>query len=233
MDNNHTEAALAGAVSSASVLRNALISEAARAAGVYHAKCLRVRGGHEADFVSHMQRHEDALEAGDYATAARLAAEIAEMQFLAWEDDAHNLVVNVGLADALDKYLSGSAYTASFFLGLVDGGSAPTYNAADTMASHAGWTESTAYSNATRVAPSFNAATGTGGGAGTKGTGSKATTATSFSINATATIAGCFLTTNSTKGGTTGTLYSAGSFTGGNRSVVNLDTLQVTYTATL
>ncbi len=150
---------------------------------------------------------------------------------LKWEDEIENLVTNVGKVDLLDKYLAGSAYTAAFYLGLVDGGSAPTYNAADTMASHAGWTESTAYSNATRVAPTWNGATGTGGGAGTAGTGSKASNAMSFNINATATIAGTFLVTNSTKGGTTGTLYSAGSFTGGNKSVANGDTLNVTYTA--
>ncbi|GGH14829.1 hypothetical protein GCM10007036_14400 [Alsobacter metallidurans] len=99
------------------------------------------------------------------------------------------------------------------------------------MASHAGWTEVVAYAAATRPAPTWNAATGTGGGAGTAGTGSKATTATAFAINGTATIAGVFLTTVNTKSGTTGTLFSAGAFTGGNRAVVNGDTLNVTYTA--
>jgi len=148
-----------------------------------------------------------------------------------WTETIENLVVNVGKIDLLDKYFSGSTYTAAWYLGLVDGGSTPTYNAADTMSSHAGWTESTAYSNATRPAPSWGSATATGGGAGSAGTGSKATTATAFNINATATIAGAFLTTGSAKSGTTGTLYSAGSFTGGNRSVINGDTLNVTYTA--
>lgn len=140
-----------------------------------------------------------------------------------WTDTIENLVTTVGKNFALDTFLAGSAYTASWFLGLVDGGSAPTYNVADTMASHAGWTESTAYSNATRPVPSFGAAAA----------GAKATTATAFTINATATIAGCFLTTIGTKGGTTGTLYSVGSFSGGNRAVVSGDTLNVTYTASL
>lgn len=150
---------------------------------------------------------------------------------LKWSDTIENLVVNVGKIDLLDKYFAGSTYTAAWYLGLVDGGSAPTYNAADTMASHAGWTENVGYSNATRPAPSWNAATATGGGAGSAGTGSKATTATAFNINATSTIAGAFLTTVNTKSGTTGTLYSAGSFTGGNRAVSSGDTLNVTYTA--
>jgi hypothetical protein len=53
-----------------------------------------------------------------------------------------------------------------------------------------------------------------------------------FSINATATIGGAFIVTNSTKGGTTGILYGGGAFTEGNRSVVNGDTLNVTVTLT-
>lgn len=148
-----------------------------------------------------------------------------------WQETIENLVVNVGKIDLLDKYFSGSTYTAAWYLGLVDGGSAPTYNAADTMASHAGWTESVVYSNATRPAPSWGSATASGGGAGSAGTGAKSTTATAFNINATGTVAGAFLTTVNTKSGTTGTLYSAGSFTGGNRTVASGDTLNVTYTA--
>lgn len=142
---------------------------------------------------------------------------------LKWSEDIENLVVTVGKNDLLDKYFSGSAYTAAWYLGLVDGASTPTYAATDTMASHAGWTENQSYSNATRPPPSWSSAAA----------GSKATTATAFNINATATIAGCFMTTVSTKGATTGILYSAGSFTGGNKSVASGDTLSVTYTATV
>ena len=130
-------------------------------------------------------------------------------------------MTTAGKNDLLDKYLAGSGYTAAWYLGLVDGGSTPTYNAADTAASHAGWTENVTYSNGARPTPSWNSA----------GSGSKATTATAFNINGTATIAGCFLISNSTKSGTTGILYSVGSFTGGNKSVGNGDTLNVTYTA--
>jgi hypothetical protein len=148
-----------------------------------------------------------------------------------WEEAFPNLVVNVGKTNLLSTYFTGSSYTATWYLGLVDGGSSPTYNAADTMASHSGWTENTGYSNSTRPAPTWGSASASGGGAGTAGTGTISTTATAFSINATGTIAGAFLVTNSTKGGTTGTLYSAGSFTTGNRSVLSGDTLNVTYTA--
>jgi len=148
-----------------------------------------------------------------------------------WEEAFPNLVVNVGKTNLLSTYFTGSSYTATWYLGLVDGGSSPTYNAADTMASHSGWTENTGYSNSTRPAPTWGSASASGGGAGSAGTGTISTTATAFNINATGTIAGAFLVTNSTKGGTTGTLYSAGSFTTGNRSVLSGDTLNVTYTA--
>jgi hypothetical protein len=54
-----------------------------------------------------------------------------------------------------------------------------------------------------------------------------------FSINAGGTVAGAFLTSNNTKSGTTGTLFSGSDFTGGDRTVVNGDTLNVTYTFSL
>lgn len=150
-----------------------------------------------------------------------------------WTDTIENLVVNVGKADLLDKYLAGSTYTAAWYLGLVDGGSAPTYNAADTLASHATWTENTsAYTQSNRWTVAWNAATGTGGGAGSAGTGSKSTTATAVAISGTATIAGCLLTVTQAKATTTGVLLSAGSFTGGNRSVISGDTLNITFTLT-
>lgn len=143
---------------------------------------------------------------------------------LKWTDQIENLVVTEGRNFALDTLFEGAAYTAAWFMGLVNGASAPTYAAGDTMASHAGWTEVTAYAAGTRPAPDLSA---------NASAGSKSAAAVGFAINGTATIAGCFLTTNSTKGGTTGVLYSVGSFTGGNRAVVDGDTLNVTYTASL
>lgn len=140
-----------------------------------------------------------------------------------WSETIKNLVVTVGKNFMLDTTFSGSTYSAAWFLGLVNGGTSPTYNAADTMASHSGWTEFTSYSNATRPAPSWSAASG----------GSKATTATSFNINGSGTVAGAFMTTDSTISGTSGTLFSAGNFSGGSRTVASGDTLNVTYTATL
>jgi len=65
---------------------------------------------------------------------------------LKWEATKNNLVVNVGLKDMNDKYFSGSAYTAAWYIGLYGAGASNNPAAGDTMSSHAGWVEVTAYS---------------------------------------------------------------------------------------
>ena len=149
-----------------------------------------------------------------------------------WQAESKNLVVNAGLA-----YMAGTALTSvtqitSFFLGLYGAASSNTPAAADTMASHAGWTEVTTYSNANRIAATFVTAT-TANPSVVTNTASPAV----FNINGTTTVGGAFLvggTGSSTKGGSTGTLFSAADFgSPGDRSVVNSDTLSVTYTFSL
>lgn len=161
------------------------------------------------------QAHAD----GHYVVECRDAA-----GNLKWTDEIHNLVTTVGKNDALDKYLAGSAYTAAWYMGLIDSTSYTAVAAGDTAASHAGWQESSAYSQANRPTAAFSAASG----------GSKSlSSALTFSINGTATIKGCFLISNATKAGTTGILYSAGLFTAGDKAVQSGDTLNVSYTASL
>ena len=148
---------------------------------------------------------------------------------LKWEAEAPNLVVNVGLQDMNSKYFTGSSYTAAWYLGLYGAGASNSPSASDTMSSHAGWTEVTAYTQSTRPACTFGTPTTANPSVATN----SASPAT-FSINATTTVGGAFLTSNSTKGGTTGTLYSAADFSSpGDRSVVSGDTLTVTYTLSL
>ena len=145
---------------------------------------------------------------------------------LKWEDSSHNLVVNVGLQDMNTKYFTGSSYTAAWYLGLYGAGASNTPAAADTMSSHAGWTEVTDYSQSTRPACSFGTPT-----AADPSVGTNSLSPATFSINATTTVGGAFLTSNSTKGGTTGILFSAADFSSpGDRAVVSGDTLSVTYT---
>jgi len=148
---------------------------------------------------------------------------------LKWEAKSKNLVVNVGLQDMNAKYFTGSAYTAAWYIGLYGAGASNTPAASDTMSSHAGWTEIVPYSNATRPVCTFGVPTTANPSVATN-----SASPASFSINATATVGGAFLTSNNTKSGTTGTLYSAADFgSPGDRSVASGDVLTVTYTLSL
>jgi hypothetical protein len=139
-----------------------------------------------------------------------------------WEEVHRNTVVTQGKNDLLDKYFKGSAYTATWYLIPKGAGSIV---AGDTYASHAGWTEITAYSAGTRPTITF----------GTTSAGSNTASAVTYSINGTATIAGaCVLAGSSTKSDIasgTGILYSCSDFAA-SRSVVSGDSLQVTLTVT-
>src|SRR5688572_28368337 len=78
---------------------------------------------------------------------------------LKWRDVAHNLVTTVGKNLILDTILAGSSFTATVVMGLKGTGSAA---AADTQASHSGWSE-VGLANAptytgNRPTPSFSAA---------------------------------------------------------------------------
>lgn len=148
---------------------------------------------------------------------------------LKWSAESKNLVVNVGL-----QYMAGTALTSvtqitTWYLGLYGSGATNSPAAGNTMASHTSWTEVTDYSNANRVTASFATAT-TASPSVVTNTASPAV----FNINGTTTVGGAFLTSDNTKGGSTGTLFSAADFgSPGDRSVVSGDTLSVTYTFSL
>ena len=147
---------------------------------------------------------------------------------LKWEDEMHNLVVNEGLQNMNTEYFKGSTYTAAFFLGLVTGpGSGTTYAAADTLASHAGWTEYTDYSGS-RKAVTFGTAT-----TADPSVISNSASPSSFIISGGGgVVAGAFLCTVAS--GTSGVLFSEADFQSpGDRTVVAGDTLNVTYTFSL
>jgi hypothetical protein len=142
---------------------------------------------------------------------------------LKWSDTFSNLVTDEGINDALSKYLKGSAYTAAWYLALVN--ATPTYAAADTAASHGGWTENSNYAETVRQTVTF-------GTVASKSVDNSASPAV-FTINgAGGTIAGVAMLSSNVKGGTAGVLYAEANFSGGNRIVVALDTLTVTVTAT-
>ncbi len=147
-----------------------------------------------------------------------------------WSDSFHNLVVNQGLQDMNSKYFSATGYTATWYLGLVQGpGSGTTYAAGDTLASHAGWTEltpTTAYTG-NRKAVTFGTAT-----TADPSVISNSASPSSFAMLVNGTVvAGAFLC--SVASGTSGVLFSAGDFTGGDKTVDSGDTLNVTYSFSL
>jgi hypothetical protein len=153
---------------------------------------------------------------------------------LKWRDEIKNVVTTLGKNLALDTYLAGSGYTVTGpFMGLISSVDYTTGPAAgDTMASHGGWKEAGATNAPTYTAPrktcDWNPAT----------SGSKALSAAlSFAITSTGTVKGCFIVfgsgASSTIDNTSGTLYSAGLFTGGDKAVVDTDTLNVSYAASL
>lgn len=144
-----------------------------------------------------------------------------------WVDIAPNLVVNTGLQDMNTKFFTGSAYTAAWYVGLVNGTSASTtFSGGDTLATHAGWTENTSYGG-NRKAATFGSAT-----LSNISNINNSTSTASFTMNATATIAGAFLT--NVASGATGLLFSAADFQSpGDRSVINGDVLLVTYSFNL
>jgi hypothetical protein len=145
-----------------------------------------------------------------------------------WVESFDNLVVTAGRNRYLDATLkTGSGGTPAWYVGLVTGpGGSNTYAAGDTMASHAGWAEFVNYSEANRQA--FT--TGTIASGSVDNSAARA----AFSINgAGGNVGGAFLADNNTKSGTTGILLGVGSFTGGDRTTVNGDTLNVTVTCSI
>lgn len=138
---------------------------------------------------------------------------------LKWADRIENLITNEGLNDLLDKYLKGSGYTAAWYVGLTDG--TPTPAAADTLASHTGWSEITAYTGDRQAL--------TLGSVASQSVDNSASKAV-FPITGTATIGGAFVASAAT--GTSGVLYGVGAFIAGDKDVSNGDTLNVTVTCT-
>ena len=143
-----------------------------------------------------------------------------------WSDTIQNLTTNVGRASLNDSYLGNTAGGA-VVMGLKGTGTAAY---ADTQASHAGWlevggTNAPTYSG-TRKTPAFSAST-------VANPAVKSTSAAVvFSMTGSGTVAGAFINVggSSTIDSTTGTLFSAGDFTAGSKTVTSGDTINVTYT---
>lgn len=152
---------------------------------------------------------------------------------LKWSDDFDNVVATAGKNLALDTFLAGSGYTVTGpYMGLISSVSYSAVAAGDTMASHAGWVEAGNANAPTYTSPrktcAWNAAS-----AGSKDLSS----ALSFAITGTGTIKGAFIVFGSGAvsaiDNTGGTLLSAGLFSGGDRAVINGDTVNCSYSLSL
>lgn len=245
--NQHREHANANALSASLLGVGASLQEQATIHGQYHAVCRGARDDVYADYVplfdklQFLKREQAAsifarMPAAGHIFVSHRLAEINRLQALCesmeeikGDHTYNNLVTDVGARFLLDNGLAGSAYTAAFYLGLISSTSYTAVNAADTMSSHSGWLEAGSantpvYSESARRTAAWSAAA----------TRSKALSAgLVFTFTGSGTVKGSFLTTVATKDGTTGTLYSAGLFSGGDQPVVNTNTLTVSYTASL
>ena len=131
-----------------------------------------------------------------------------------------NLVTNAGKNAILDIMFHGATQITTCYIGLINNSGYTAVAAADTMSSHSGWTEFTAYDESVRQTWAESAAS------------SQSITSSSvatFTINATGTVRGLFLNSVDTKSGTTGTLWAATLFSS-TISVIDDDLLKVTYT---
>jgi len=158
---------------------------------------------------------------------------------LKWSEDFDNQVVQVGKIFMLQQTLLTSPVAlVGPYLGLVSG-SSNTFSPTDTMTSHAGWTEFTAYtvsSSAVRGTAVFSTPTGNNNTTPGSNVVTAAASAITYTITGSGgTIGGCFLVTgtgaSSTLGNTGGTLYSAGAF-GTAKTTTAGDTVSVTYSTT-
>jgi hypothetical protein len=152
---------------------------------------------------------------------------------LKWSEVIDNVVATVGKNLALDTFLAGAAYTVTGpFMGLISSTSYTAVAAGDTMVSHAGWLEAGG-TNAPTYSGNRKTAVWSAATAGAKALSA----ALSFAITSTGTVKGAFICYGSgasaTKDNTGGVLWSAGTFTTGDKAVVSSDTLNVNYSTSL
>lgn len=230
--NGNTEKLTAVAVAASMVGAMMGADEQAAAKGTYKAV---LRGYRDEVKDEYLELHAKRELGVDHAGAPLLPSEIEalnkqlyDLEEVKAEFDFPNVVTTVGKNYLLDNGLAGSAYTAAFYMGLISSVSYSAVAAADTMASHAGWLEAGA-TNAPTYSGSRKTAAWSAASAGSKALSAGLV----FTFTGAGTVKGCFMNTVATVDGSTGTLYSAGLFTGGDQPVVSTNTLTVTYTASL
>jgi hypothetical protein len=134
--------------------------------------------------------------------------------------DFPNGTTLAGINDILGVYLASGTQNLTWYLGLINNTGFSALSPSDTISSHPGWVELTTYAEGVR--PTWVPGTPSGQSV------TNPTSAT-FTINAAGTLAGAFLVSNTTKGGTSGMLWATGAF-GTPQAVTNGQLFKVTYT---
>ena len=148
-----------------------------------------------------------------------------------WTDVIENLTTNVGRQSLLNSYFANTG-AGAVVMGLMgnNGGGTSTPAYADTQSSHAGWYEVGGVNlptySGTRKTPSFSSATSANPSVLTT------SAVVVFTMTGSGTVTGAFVNIggSSTVDNTSGTLFSAGNFTAGSKTVTSGDTINVTYT---
>jgi hypothetical protein len=137
-----------------------------------------------------------------------------------WSERLKNAATTEGLTHLLSSTFAAGSQVAAWYMGLISSSGYTGVDDSDTMASHAGWAEATGYSSATR--PQWTPLAVAAG---------IATNSSEVVLTATASLSvrGFFVTSVSTKGGTTGTLWSTALFSTA-RSLVAGNGLRLRYT---
>jgi len=213
----------------ASLVRSAAMPEAGKPFGQYTCQQTRVEDNSLDEAQWLLKRIAEASRNGDSVKVALLNQRFDEMpRRQVGELDAYNnLVTDVGAKFWLDLLFGTGTFTAAF-MGLKGTGTAVV---ADTQASHGSWLEQGAANaptySGTRKTPAWSGATGSGANNRQKATSA----ASAFTFGGNGTVFGSFININGTSAidNTTGTLFSAGDFSG-SKAVVSTDVLNVTYT---
>lgn len=219
-------------------LQPMLLEERAHAEGVYNLTFTSFKPEHEKEYIPLFGRLEQlknlerrgfiGLKDSHIEVATKELVDLgAYLKTLEYSEDSviHNVVCTAGKNFLLNNGINGSAYTAAFYMGLI---SSVSYGvgpqAGDTAASHAGWleaggTNAPAYSGTRKPAAWASASSGS----------IALSAGLVFTFTGPGTVKGCFMGTSNTIDSTTGTLLSAGTFSGGDQPVVATNTLTVSY----
>ncbi len=130
-----------------------------------------------------------------------------------------NGIVDVGMEFLLDGMFNSGTQSATWYIGLIDGAAYSGVADADTLASHAGWTEFTVYSGGRKT-----------WGVGAAGPGGRSVTngaTVDFTITGAGSVRGIFATNQAS--GTSPVLWATALFSSA-ITVASSDVLKITYT---